>query len=101
MNQYEQMGMLVGAGAIAAVGKLLIGNTPLCWRTLLGTLIVGGCLGTLAAIALLWLPEMPFIIQVAMASGISTLGYKLFENTYEAVIFKLTGKDIDQDKKVP
>lgn len=101
MNQIEQLTALAGVGAIAALGKLLIGNTPLSLRTLLGTLIVGGALGALSALALLWLPEMPFIIQVAIASGISTLGYKLFENTYEAIIFKLTGKDIDEDKKVP
>lgn len=97
MNQFEQLATLAAAGAFAALGKLLIGQTPLSFRTLVGTLIVGGSLGALAALALLWLPTMPFIMQVAIASGVSTLGYKVFENTYEAFIYKITGKDIDKD----
>lgn len=95
MNQFEQILALATVGTLAAVGKLLIGKKRLEWRSVAGTIIVGGALGVCASVVLVWFPALPFYVQLGIASAFSTLGYEVFKAAVEAFVFKATGKNVN------
>jgi len=99
MNQVEQYMALVAIGVISYFGKLLYSKQRLSVRNIIGAGIVGGVLGTIAAMAMLWFPTMPFIAMAGIAAAIATVGHEMFKEIVEAFVFKATGKDID--KKEP
>lgn len=98
MNQIEQAISLVAIGALGYLGKLLYSKKRLDLRNIVGAGIVGGILGMIAAIALLWFPQIPFIAMAGIAAAISTAGHELFKQVVEAFVYKVTGKDVS-DKK--
>ena len=99
MNQIEQYAVLVAIGVISYFGKLLYSKQRLSMRNIIGAGIIGGGLGTIAATALLWFPNIPFIAMAGVAAAIATVGHEMFKEIVEAFVFKATGKDID--KKEP
>ena len=99
MNQFEQFLALVSIGAIGYIGKLLYSRKRLDCRNIIGAGIVGGVLGTIAALALLWFPNIPFIAMAGIAAAIATIGHQMFKEIVEAFVYKATGKDIDSDKE--
>lgn len=98
MNQTEQYIALAGIGVVAYLGKLLYSKQRLSVRNLIGSGIVGGVLGTMSAIALLYFPTMPFIAMAGIAAAIATVGHEMFKQIVEAFVYKATGKDIDKDE---
>lgn len=96
MNQVEQYMALVAIGVISYFGKLLYSKQRLSVRNIIGAGIVGGVLGTIAAMAMLWFPTMPFIAMAGVAAAIATVGHEMFKEIVEAFVFKATGKDIDK-----
>lgn len=96
MNQTEQYIALVAIGVVGYLGKLLYSKQRLSIRNLIGSGIIGGLLGTMSAIALLYFPTMPFIVMAGIAAAIATIGHEMFKQIVEAFVYKATGKDIDK-----
>lgn len=96
MNQIEQYAALVGIGITAYMGRLLYSKQRLSPRNLVGAGFIGGLLGSMASVALLWFPSMPFFVMAGLAAGIATIGHEMFKEIVEAFVFKATGKDIDK-----
>lgn len=96
MNQTEQYIALAGIGVVAYLGKLLYSKQRLSVRNLIGAGIIGGVLGTISAMILLWFPNIPFIAMAGVAAAIATVGHEMFKEIVEAFVYKATGKDIDK-----
>lgn len=96
MNQFEQYAALVGIGITAYMGRLLYSKQRLSARNLVGAGLIGGLLGSMASVAMLWFPALPFFVMVGIAAGIATIGHEMFKEIVEAFVYKVTGKDIDK-----
>jgi len=97
MNQTEQYMALAAIGVVSYLGKLLYSKQRLSVRNIIGSGIIGGVLGTIAAVALLWFPNIPFIAMAAIAAAVATMGHEMFKQVVEAFVYKATGKDIDKE----
>lgn len=75
MNEIEKtLAWLAGVGIIVAVGKALTTNEPLTFKLVVGRAILGGALSTIAGVALLMFPEVPFVALIGIASALGILG---------------------------
>ena len=96
MNQIEQYLALAAIGVVGYLGKLLYSKQRISVRNILGSALVGGVLGTIAAAILLYYPTIPFVAMAGIAAAIATVGHELFKQIVEAFVFKATGKDLDK-----
>ena len=96
MNQIEQFLTLAAIGALGYLGKLLIGKKRLDIRNIIGAGIVGAVLGMISTLLLLQFPNVPFIVLGGAAAAMATIGHEMFKQIVDAVVYKVTGKDINE-----
>ena len=70
---------LVIIGALIALGKLLQSMRPLSWRIVIGRMITGSAVSTIAGIVLIHVPDMPFPAVMALGSALGVLGAEFIE----------------------
>lgn len=94
-------------GVIIAIGRYLVSKEVMAIRTLIGRGILGGALGLVAYPALWiissWIPVPPageLQIMIGLASALSAMGTEILEKALAALIFKFTGKDVNEAPKV-
>ena len=67
-------------GALIALGKLLQSMHPLSWRMVIGRMITGSAVSTIAGIILISIPDIPFPAVMALGSALGVLGAEFMEN---------------------
>lgn len=66
-------------GALIALGKLLQSMQPLSWRMVIGRMITGSAVSTIAGVVLINIPDMPFPAVMAIGSALGVLGAEFIE----------------------
>ena len=66
-------------GALIALGKLLQSMRPLSWRIVIGRMITGSAVSTIAGIVLIHVPDIPFPAVMAIGSALGVLGAEFIE----------------------
>ena len=66
-------------GALIALGKLLQSMNHLTWRMVIGRMITGSAVSTIAGLALIRIPDMPFAAVMALGSALGVLGAEFIE----------------------
>ena len=66
-------------GALIALGKLLQSMRPLSWRMVIGRMITGSAVSTIAGVVLIHIPDMPFPAVMAIGSALGVLGAEFIE----------------------
>ena len=84
---------LAGIGALIGIGKLLQTNQPLTWRLVLGRMITGSAVSTVAGWALIHIPDMPFSAVMALGSALGILGAEFLEQWMKKAANKRLGGD--------
>jgi len=73
-SEIRLAGTLAGVGVIVAFAKMLVSAEPLTWRVVVGRAILSGALGLAAGAIVIFVPEVTFIGQVALACILTSLG---------------------------
>lgn len=76
----EALLWLVWIGFLTGLGTLLASDEKLSIRLVVGRGIVSGMLATAAAIALVFIPDLPFVAMVGIAATIASMGTTLLED---------------------
>ena len=84
---------LAGIGALIGLGKLLQTNQHLTWRLTLGRMMTGSAVSTIAGLALIHIPEMPFPAVMALGSALGILGAEFLEQWMKKAANKRLGGD--------
>ena len=66
-------------GALIALGKLLQSMKLLSWRLVIGRMITGSAVSTIAGLALIHIPHMPFAAVMALGSALGIVGADFLE----------------------
>ena len=66
-------------GALIALGKLLQSMHPLSWRLVIGRMITGSAVSTVAGLALIHIPNVPFAAVMALGSALGIVGAEFLE----------------------
>lgn len=66
-------------GALIALGKLLQSMHPLSWRLVIGRMITGSAVSTVAGLALIHIPNVPFAAVMALGSALGIVGAEFIE----------------------
>ena len=66
-------------GALIALGKLLQSMRPLSWRLVIGRMITGSAVSTIAGVVLIHVPDIPFPAVMALGSALGVLGAEFVE----------------------
>ncbi len=66
-------------GALIALGKLLQSMRPLSWRIVIGRMITGSAVSTIAGIVLIHVPDIPFPAVMALGSALGIVGADFLE----------------------
>ena len=67
-------------GALIALGKLLQSMQPLSWRLVIGRMITGSAVSTIAGVVLIHIPDLPFAAVMALGSALGIIGAEFMEN---------------------
>ena len=78
-EQIKTVIWLAVVGAFIGIGKLLQTNQPLTWRLVIGRMITGSAVSTIAGWALIHIPDMPFPAVMALGSALGILGAEFIE----------------------
>lgn len=99
---------LAAIGFIVALGRMLVSNDKIRIRSLIGRGILGAALGLIAYPALWiissWIPVPPAAelqIMIGIGCALSAAGTEILEKAIGALVFKFTGKDINDPPKAP
>ena len=84
---------LAGIGALIGIGKLLQTNQPLTWRLVIGRMITGSAVSTVAGWSLIHIPDMPFSAVMALGSALGILGAEFLEQWMKKAANKRLGGD--------
>ena len=79
LDQIKVILCLAGIGAVIALGKLLQSMRPLSWRMVVGRMITGSAVSTIAGVVLIHIPDMPFPAVMAIGSALGVLGAEFIE----------------------
>ena len=66
-------------GALIALDKLLQSMRPLSWRIVIGRMITGSAVSTIAGIVLIHVPDIAFPAVMALRSALGVLGAEVIE----------------------
>jgi hypothetical protein len=61
-------------GAAIGTGQVLTERDPPPWHVIVGRAISTGGIAMSAGLALVWLPDLPFLAQLGLASALASLG---------------------------
>ena len=67
-------------GALIALGKLLQSMKPLSWRLVIGRMITGSAVSTVAGVVLIHIPDLPFAAVMALGSALGIIGAEFMES---------------------
>lgn len=95
MNDWEKtIAWLAGVGALVAVGRALTNKETLSWRVVVGRVILGSALATVACLVWIPFPDAPIPVLIGAGAGIGILGEQVLELAARRLIaFKLGGGD--------
>lgn len=80
-----QSALLAGVGVFIGLGQLLNSTETLTPRLIAGRALCTGGLGMAAAVALVWLPDIPIVVQVGMAATTASLGTSALERAFQRI----------------
>ena len=92
-EQVKTVLYLALVGASIGIGKLLQSNQPLTWRVVIGRTITGSAVSTIAGLALIHIPDMPFSATMALGSALGILGAEFLEQWMKKAANKRLGGD--------
>ena len=72
-------------GALIALGKLLQSMRPLSWRMVIGRMITGSAVSTIAGGGLIHIPDIPFPAVMALGSALGVLGAEFVEERMKKI----------------
>jgi len=87
-SEIKLAGTLAGVGFVVAFAKMLLEPDPLTWRIVLGRAVLSGVLGVAAGAIVIFVPEVTFMGQVALACILTSLG----ESALTPILNRLTSK---------
>lgn len=87
-NDLKLITALGGAGLLVGIGQMLTSEEKLTPRLIIGRAILSGVCGLAAGVLVLFMPDAPFVAQVAFACIMASLG----TSAMEAVFHKWMGK---------
>ena len=90
-EQIKTVVYLVVIGAFIGIGKLLQTNQLLTWRLVIGRMITGSAVSTIAGLALIHIPDMPFPAVMALGSALGILGAEFLEQWMKKAANKKIG----------
>lgn len=76
---YWPLLMLVIAGAVIALGRLLVTDEPLRWRTVIGRTILGSATSTIAGLVFWQIPDIHPVALCAIGCALGILGSTYIE----------------------
>lgn len=95
MQEHEKnIYILIGAGALIGLGKLLASDEKLSARLVIGRTVLGSATSMLAGVALLQFPDIHPLALLGIASGLGILG----SQTIEVLLKRRAGKFIGGGK---
>ena len=92
-EQIKTVIWLAFIGAFIGIGKLLQSNQPLSWRLVIGRTITGSAVSTIAGLALIHIPDMPFSAVMALGSALGILGAEFLEQWIKRAANKRLGEE--------
>jgi len=87
-SEIKLAGTLASVGFVVAFAKMLLDPEPLTWRTVVGRAVLSGVLGVAAGAIVIFVPEVTFMGQVALACILTSLG----ESALTPFLTRITGK---------
>lgn len=78
-EQIKMLALLALIGAAIGLGKLLQSMKPLSWRLVVGRMITGSAVSTMAGLVLIHIPDMPFAAVMALGSALGIVGAEFME----------------------
>jgi hypothetical protein len=88
IEDVKLLGSLAVAGTVVALGKLLSSDEKLKPRQIAGRAITSATLGVIAGAAVVFIPGISFVAQVALACAMSSLGTSAVEALFARVVKK-------------
>lgn len=82
------LGSLAAVGAIVAVGKMLASEEKIKPRQIIGRAILSAALGVCAGAAVIVIPGISFVAQVALACVLTSLGVSALEAVFNKYLKK-------------
>jgi len=70
---------LLTLGALIGLGKLLAGNEQITSRLIFGRAILGSATSTIAGVALMQFPDLPFPALLGIGAGLGIVGAQYIE----------------------
>jgi len=87
-SELKLAGTLAGVGVVVALAKMLVSTEPLTWRIVIGRAILSGALGLAAGAIVIFIPEVTFLGQVALACILTSLGESALSPLFNHLIRK-------------
>lgn len=87
-QEAKLVGALAGAGFIVGIAKLLNSDEPIKVRQAIGRAILSGATGLAAGAAVIFIPGISFVAQVALACILSSLGTSALETLFARIVKK-------------
>jgi len=88
MSEIKLASTLAGVGVIVALAKMLTTDERLTWRVVLGRAILSGALGLAAGAVVIFIPEVSFMGQVALACILTSLGESALFPFFQRIVQK-------------
>ena len=82
-DEIKLVGTLAGVGALIGIAKMLNSDEPLKARHVVGRAILSGACGTAAGAIVLFFPGAGFVVQVAVACVLASLGVSALEAVFK------------------
>lgn len=87
-EEAKLVGALAGAGVLVGIAKMLTSDEPLKARQVLGRAILSGATGLAAGAAVIFIPGLAFVPQVALACVLASLGTSAIESLFNRIVKK-------------
>lgn len=86
--EVKLVGALTLAGLFVGVAKLLNSDEPLKARQVVGRAMLSGATGLAAGAAVIFIPGISFVAQIALACILSSLGTSAIEAMFKRIVTK-------------
>lgn len=87
-EEVKLVGSLAGVGVLIGIAKMLTSDEPLKARQVIGRAILSGALGLAAGAAVIFIPGISFVAQVALACVLASLGTSALESMFNRIVKK-------------
>lgn len=89
MNEDAKLLTALGAtGVLIGIAKMLSSEEPLRARQVFGRAVLSGALGVAAGAAVIFIPGISFVAQVALACILASLGVSALETLFARIAKK-------------